>query len=261
MFDFSQLNEIQILMFGLILLRMTAFVVSSAVFSSPSISVALKVLFSVVLTLVVFKSVATNVALARLADQENNLLMLSVRELGVGLALGFVTRMFFFALSMAGELVSVALGLGQAQIFNPMLGSMGNAVEQFYVLIGTLVYLALNGHHLLIEGIVQSFSVSEVALLKFNFETFAEMAIKAQGFFVLGIKIAGPILISMILIQVGIALVSRAVPQINVLSTSASITSLIGFVIIFVSLPLLVMQMTGLMDMTHIEFFKFLKAI
>ncbi|MBC7421370.1 MAG: flagellar biosynthetic protein FliR [Bdellovibrio sp.] len=261
MINFSELNEIQILMFGLILLRMTAFIVSSAVFSSPSISVALKVLFSVVLTLTVFKSVATSDALVRLHDLENNLLMLAARELAIGLCLGFVTRLYFFGLSMAGELVSVSLGLGQAQMFNPMMGSMGNAMEQFYVLIGTLIYLILNGHHMLIQGLVQSFSVTPVALLQFHFESFAEMTLKAQSFFIVGIKIAAPVLIAMIIIQVGIALVSRAVPQINVLVTSASITSLIGFVVIFISLPLLVMQMTGLMDLTHVEFFKFLKTL
>lgn len=261
MFNVSQLNEIQILMFGLILLRMTAFIVSAAIFSAPSVSVALKVLFSVVLTIVVFNSVATSEALVRLHELENNLLLLSARELAIGLCLGFVTRLFFFALSMAGELVSVSLGLGQAQMFNPMMGSMGNAMEQFYVSMGTLVYLALNGHHFMIEGLVKSFQISKVATLSFNYESFAEMAIKAQGFFVLGIKIAAPILISMIVIQVGIALVSRAVPQINVLVTSASITSLLGFIIIFISLPLLVMQMSGLMDVTHVEFFKFLKTL
>jgi flagellar biosynthesis protein FliR len=261
MFNISQLNEIQILMFGLILLRMTAFVVSSAIFSSPSISVMVKVLFSVVLTIVVFNSVATSEALVRLHDLENSLMVLAARELAIGLVLGFVTRLFFFALSMAGELVSVSLGLGQAQMFNPMMGSMGNAMEQFYVIIGTLVYLSLDGHHFMIQGLVQSFQVSKVALMSFNYESFAEITMKAQSFFVLGIKIAAPILISMIVIQVGIALVSRAVPQINVLVTSASITSLIGFIVIFISLPLLVMQMTGLMNLTHVEFFKFLKTL
>ncbi len=261
MINFSELNEIQILMFGLVLLRMIAFIVSSAIFSSASISVALKILFSVVLTITVFKSVATSEALVRLHDLENDLLMLAAREVAIGLCLGFVTRLFFFGLSMAGELVSISLGLGQAQMFNPMMGSMGNAMEQFYVIMGSLIYLSLNGHHLLLQGIVQSFQTTPVALLQFHFESFAEMSLKAQSFFVVGIKIAAPILISMIIIQVGIALVSRAVPQINVLVTSASITSLVGFLVIFVSLPLLVMQMTGLMDLTHIEFFKFLKTL
>lgn len=261
MINFSQLNEIQILIFGLVLLRMTAFVVSSAIFSSPSINVLLKVLFSVVLTLCVYKSVATNEVVARVSDLQDQLMMLSVRELFLGLVLGFFTRIFFFALSMGGEIVSISMGLSQGQIFNPMMGSMGNAIEQFYVAIGTLIFLTLNGHHMLLQGIVKSFSVSELAQNQFNIESFAEIVLKAQEFFILGIRISAPILISMIVVQVGIALLSRAVPQINVMVTSASVATMLGFLILFISLPLLVMQMTGLLDLTTAEFFKFIKVL
>ncbi len=261
MINISQLNEIQILIFGLILLRMTAFVTSSAIFSSPSISVLVKILFSVVLTFLVFKAVATNKVIARVDAVQDQLILLCAYELVIGLVLGFFTRIFFFALSMAGEIVSVSTGLGQAQLFNPMIGSMGNAMEQFYITVGTLLFLALNGHHMMIQGLVQSFSVSELAQMQINVNSFVEVALKAQEFFILGIKIAAPVLISMMIVQVGVALLSRAVPQINVMVTSASVTSLLGFTIIFISLPLLVMQMTGLLDLTTAEFFKFIKVI
>ncbi len=261
MINFTQMTEIQILMFALIFLRMIAFIGSSAIFSSQSISAIVKISFSLLLSVIVFKSVATNVALIRLHEGEGDLLMLAGREVLVGLALGFVTRLFFFAISMAGEIVSLSLGLSQAQIFNPMMGAMGNVLEQFYVVIATLIYLCLDGHHALIQGLVQSFSSIEVAQLSFKVGALAEIVLKAQNFFVMGIQIAAPIMISMLVVQVGIALLSRAVPQINVLVTSSSITSLLGTVVIFVSLPLLVMQMTGLMNLTTIEFFKFLKVI
>lgn len=261
MINISQLNEIQILAFGLVLLRMSAFVFSSAIFSSPTISVSVKILFSVVLSTLVFNSVATNEVVARISENETQLILMSGCELLIGLVLGFFTRIFFFALTMAGEIVSISTGLGQAQIFNPMLGSMGNAMEQLYVTVGTLLFFSLNGHHMMIQGLVQSFSVSGLAMAQLNVQSFAEVVIKTQEFFILGIKISAPVLISMILIQVGIALLSRAVPQINVLVTSASVATLLGFAIIFISLPLLVMQMSGLLDLTTVEFFKFMKAI
>lgn len=261
MMNFSQLNEIQILMFALILLRMIGFVVSSAVLSSQNISAILKISLSIVLTLIVFKSVATNEALVRLHESENNLLLLAGREVFVGIALGFVTRLFFFSISMAGEMVSLSLGLSQAQIFNPMMGSVGNVLEQFYMVIATLMYLVLDGHHILIDGLVKSFTTVEVATLSLEVGALSEIVLKAQGFFILGIKLAAPILISMLVVQVGIALLSRTVPQINVLTTSTTITSALGIVILFISLPLMVMQITGILDLTSIEFFKFLKVL
>lgn len=261
MFSFSQLNEVQILMFGLILLRMSAFVVSAAIFNTASIPAYLKVLMSLVFTIVVFQSVATNSALVRLSESQGDLLLLAGREVLVGVVLGFVTRLFFFAITMAGEIVSISTGLGQAQMFNPMMGSMGNAMEQFYSIIATLVFLSVNGHHMMIMGIVESFTSTPVALLSFDYSSFAEIVMKMQSFFIIGIKISAPVLISMIIVQLGIALLSRVVPQINVLVTSASVTVLIGFVIMFISLPLLVMQMSGLVDFSMNEFFKFLRTI
>lgn len=261
MISFSQLNEIQILMFALILLRMIGFVASAAVLSSQNISAVVKIALSIILTLIVFKSVATNEALVRLHEQENSLLVLAAREVLIGIALGFVTRLFFFAISMAGEIVSLSLGLSQAQIFNPMMGSMGNVFEQFYVVIGTLLYMVLDGHHILIQGLVQSFSTIEVAQLSFQVGALSEIVLKAQNFFILGIKLAAPILVSMLIVQIGVALLSRTVPQINVLTTSTAITSGLGIVVLFISLPLMVMQITGILDVTTLEFFKFLKVL
>lgn len=261
MINISQLNEIQILAFGLILLRMSAFVMSSAIFSSTTISIAVKILFSVVLTLLVFKPVTSNMVIAHISENEKQLILMAAFELATGLVLGFFTRIFFFSVSMAGEIVSLSMGLGQAQLFNPMLGSMGNAMEQFYVTIGTLLFFVLNGHHMMIQGLVESFNFTQLASMHINVQSFAEVVAKTQEFFILGIKISAPILISMIVVQVGIALLSRAVPQINVLVTSVSVATMLGFVIIFISLPLLVMQMSGLMDLTTVEFFKFMKTL
>lgn len=261
MFSFSQLNEIQILMFGLILLRLSAFIVSAAVFSSQVISIPAKILISLVFTISVFSTVASNEAMVRLSSMENDLILLAGREVLIGIVLGFITRFFFFVISMAGELVSISMGLGQAQVFNPMMGSMSNAMEQFYTVIATLIFLVLNGHHMMIIGLVESFNSAPIAQLSFQYATLIEVVLKIQSFLIIGIKIAAPVMIAMIIVQFGMALLSRVVPQINVIFTSASVTALAGFVILFISLPLLVMQMSGLIEFSMNEFFKFLKAI
>jgi flagellar biosynthetic protein FliR len=261
MISFSQLNEVQVLAFALILLRMSSFVASAAIFNSQSISIPLKILFSLVLTIVMFAPIATNQVLVAIKESENNLLLLAGREVLIGLALGFVTRFFFFAISMAGEIVSIAMGLGQAQLFNPMSGSMGNAMEQFYVVMATLVFLAFNGHHLMLQGLVESFQTAPLASFNFQMGTLAEIVYKVQNYFVIGIKIAAPLLISMTIVQFGVALLSRVVPQINVLITTAALTIVLGFIIMFISLPLMVMQMNSMMMFSMGDFFSFLKAI
>lgn len=261
MIALSQMNEIQMIVFGLIMMRMIAFVTSSAVFSSPSVPIMAKVLLSIVLTMMVYSSVATPQLIARVSDMQDQIILLAFFEIAMGLCLGFLTRLFFFAISMAGEMISVAMGLGQAQIFNPLMGSQGNAIEQFLVMFSTLVFFAINGHHLMIQGLIQSFSTIHVSDVNINVIEFRNVVLAAQDIFVIAIKMAAPIVISMLVIQVGIGLLSRAVPQINVLSTAASVSTLIGIILFIICLPLMSSQMSGALEETSSYFFRFVKGI
>lgn len=261
MFSVSQLNEIQLVAFGLIMLRMTGFVFTAAILNSPSVSLHLKVLISLVLSMTMFQSVATNIVLVDLDTAQGALLVLAAKEIVIGIAIGFVTRIFFFAINMAGEMISITMGLGQAQMFNPMMGSMGNVMEQFFVVLATLLYMGLNGHHYMIDGLAMSFQHISLASTDLKVNGFLEAVKFTQEFFVFGIKIAAPVMISMLVVQVGVGILSRAVPQINVLMTAAPITILLGFGILFISLPLMVMQMAGLLEVSTSELFKFIKMI
>lgn len=261
MFSVSQLTEIQIITFALILLRMSGFVFSAAILNSPSIPVYAKVLLTVVLTMMTFGPVANSITLARVAELQDQIILLAGVEIITGLMIGFMTRIFFFAISMAGELISVSMGLGQAQMFNPLIGNMGNSMEQFFVFMATLLYLGIQGHHQLIQALFESFKIISIGHTSISTVGFNHVVLSAQQFFILGIQISAPVLISMLVVQFGVGLLSRAVPQINVLTTTASITVALGFLILFISVPLIVFQMNGLIDLTTLELFKFLKQI
>lgn len=261
MFSISQLNEIQVIAFGLILLRMSGFVFTAAILNAPSVSIPLKILISLVLTMTVFNTVANNAVLVGLNGMEDSLITLAVKEVFIGIAIGFATRVFFFSVGMAGEMISVSMGLGQAQMFNPMMGNMGNVMEQFFVALATLLYMGLNGHHYMIEGLAGSFQAVQLTTLTVKSIGFLEVVKYTQEFFIFGIKIAAPVMISMIVVQAGVGILSRAVPQINVLMTAAPVTILLGFGILIISLPLMVFQLSGLLEISTAELFKFIKMI
>jgi len=256
---FYQLTEIQMIIFGLIFLRMISYVVSSVVFGSNNISVPVKILLSVVLTMVVFPS-AKMMALTD-AQLTEDLVLLAAREVMIGLSLGFLTRLFFFTVGMTGELVSVSIGLGQAQIFNPMLGSNSNTIEQFYNTLATLIFFATNGHHIVLQGIAQSFEMIPLAQMKFNVGPYAEMATFAQDMMVMAIKMCAPIIGAILVTNIAMGILGRAVPQINVLVTSAPVTLMLGFVLMFICIPLLVLEMNGIMDVTQTKLVLVMKAL
>ncbi len=259
MLNWSSLTEAQILLFALILLRMIAYIVSSAVLGSPTISTSVKVLLSIILTMILFPLV--QVGKVDYLTISNDIVSLAVRELIVGLSLGFLTRIFFFVVTMTGDLVSMSVGLSASQLFNPMMGSNGSTIEQFYSTIATLVFFAINGHHMLISAIVQSYDLVPVSSLALNVGPFAEMAVFGQTAMILAIKMCAPVMVAILVVNLGMGILGRAVPQINVLVTSMPVTIMIGMSVVFLCLPLLVMEMNGLVEITANKLFEVMKAL
>lgn len=253
------LTETQLIVFGLILLRMIAFVVSSVVFGSANISVPVKILLSLAIATMIFPSI--NIALIDTAKMNEDLILLSAREVVLGLSLGFLTRLFFFSVAMMGELVSVSIGLGSAQIFNPLMGSNSNTVEQFYNTIATLIFFSLNGHHLLISGIAQSYELIPLAQLKLNVGPFVEIATFAQEMMVMAIKMCAPIIGAVLITNIAMGILGRAIPQINVLVTSMPVTIMLGFSLMFICIPLLVIEMSSVLEVTQTKLMSVMKAL
>jgi flagellar biosynthetic protein FliR len=254
MLDLFHLPEGQILLFALILMRMTAFVVSSAVFGSPSVSVHVKILLSVTMAILIFPTVrAASVDYSLIS---NDIILLTAREILVGLTLGFLTRLFFFAVTMTGDLVSISVGLNASQMFNPVLGQNGNSLDQFYSVLGTLVFLTLNGHHILISALSQSFDYIPVSSLSLNVGVYGEMATFGQGILLMCVKICAPVIVAILMTNLAMGILGRAIPQINVLVTSMPVTIMVGMGVVFICLPLLVMEMNGILESTAGTLFK-----
>ncbi|MGE5085966.1 MAG: flagellar biosynthetic protein FliR [Bacillota bacterium] len=259
MLNWSTMTEAQILLFALILLRMLAFIVSSAFFGSHTVNTPVKILLSLVLSTLLYPVV--KIGKVDYLVISNEIIGLAVRELIVGLVIGFLTRLFFFVVSMVGDLIAMSVGLGAGQMFNPMLGSTGNAMESFYSTLGTLVFLAINGHHVLIRAIAESYTLVPVSSLSLNVGPFAEIALFGQTAFILTIKMCAPVLVTILLVNLSMGILGRAVPQINVLVTSMPVTIMIGMTVVFICLPLLVMEMNGLVEVTASNLFSVMKHL
>lgn len=259
MLNLYQLPQAQILLFVLVLMRMTAFVISSAVLGAPNISIQLKILLCLALTMLLYPVVRVgNVDYLVISDQ---IILLTAREILIGLTLGFLTRLFFFAVAMTGDLVSLTVGLNASQLFNPAMGHSGSILEQFYSVIGTLVFFCLDGHHMLIAALAQSFDLIPVSSLTLNVGVYGELATLAQAVLVLAIKMASPVIVAILITNLSMGILGRAVPQINVLVTSMQVTIILGMSVVFICLPLLVLEMNGLLEITTAKLFSVMKHL
>lgn len=258
MTEVYRFSESEMVFFAMVLMRMTAFVVSWPVFGVENVSQHIKVLFALILTLVVFPTLklTPDQALA----MKNDLALLTIREVFIGLSLGYLARFFFFTFRIAGEMLSQAMGLSSAAVFFPALGGQTTSVEQFYVALASLFYLGINGHHVLITGLVNSFQWVPAAQMHLNTSQFIGVGHMVQEVVELGLRFSAPVVVSILVVNLVLGVVGRTVPQLNVLVTSFPINILIGFVLLIITLPMLMDQMGGYLNASSMRVFEFIKT-
>lgn len=258
MFPSFALNENELLAYALVLIRVVSFLVSWPVFSVYSVPNQAKVLLAVLLATLLFPTIGTGQLAG--VNLGNEIIWLSAKEAAVGVTLGFVTRMFFFAFSIGGNLISTYVGLGSAQVFNPSLGTHATTMEQFYVAVATLIFLALNGHHIFLEGLAKSFELVPLSMAGVNLDAFAPATKFVTDVCISGIQISAPVMAAIFLMNVFMGILGRTVPQLNVLITSLPVNILAGFAVMILSLPVLVPETEGIMRSMAEHLFVMMKA-
>lgn len=252
-------SEIEMLGFVLVLLRLGAFFFSWPIFGTESVPVPVKILLSITITMVVFPIVGWSKLSVGITDSQ--IIILAAKEVFIGLTLGFFCRLSFFALAMGGNIISVSMGLASAQLFNPSLGGEGNAVEQFKVMLGTLFFLFINGHHMFLTGIVKSFELIPLTRTNISVAGFGDMGVLMTEMSSIAIRIGAPVMISVLFINIAMGLAGRAVPQINVLVTSMPVNILVGMLAMVVSLPFFTVEVGQLLDLMTKHLFQLMKTI
>lgn len=253
-----QFSEIQILTFALIFLRITAFVFTWPIFSAETVPMPVKILLSLLLSICLFPVQSFNLPQELIND---HIISLAAKEIIIGLMIGFLTRLFFFAVNVAGELVSISSGLTSAQLFNPAMGSQTQVLEQFQFSLAAMLFLFLNGHHFLIGGLAQSFSIVPISMNEIKFDQFQNVAMLGQEILFMGLKLSAPVVGTILIVNVAMGVLGRAVPQINVFTTSLQVTIIIGLGVLFWTLPLLIPEMDVLIKQLTSHMFSFMKAI
>lgn len=156
---------------------------------------------------------------------------LLVGEIVIGLLLGGVSRILMSALSNAGQIVGMETGLAFAQTTDPTQGQAGQLVAVFLGLLGVTMIFATGLHHLFIGAMVGSYEAFPPATFP-DVGDAAALAVKAVGdSFRLGVQMAAPLLLAGLIFRIGLGVLSRLIPQIQVFFIAMPINVLGGFII------------------------------
>ncbi|NCC22491.1 MAG: flagellar biosynthetic protein FliR [Alphaproteobacteria bacterium] len=151
-------------------------------------------------------------------------------EFVVGLLIGTVARIFMAALDTAGMVISMTSGLGNAQLFNPASATQGSLIGAFLSVTGTVIVFATNTHHLLFYGLVGSYEMFPVGAVP-DSGGMAEMIAKSvSASFAIGVQLAAPFLVLSMLIYIGMGVLSRLMPAVQVFLLALPLQIMLSFV-------------------------------
>ncbi|WP_208558978.1 flagellar biosynthetic protein FliR [Marinilactibacillus kalidii] len=227
--------------FLLILIRITTFLTLSPGFSNKAFPNVSKLALSFALSF----SVLSVIEPEPISFTVITFLFLGVKELFIGMALGYITILFFTAVDIAGTLVDFQVGFSMGQLYDPSIGVSASNFGRIYYWIAIGIFFISNIHHYVIRSLVQSFEY--VPLEQTNFTQFGvEGIVKLFSYiFEVAINLAIPFVIVALLSELTLALISRTVPQINVLVLGIPMKILLSLVFMFFFLPMLMENISG----------------
>lgn len=172
--------------------------------------------------------------------------LILVKELLVGAAIGFITQLFFAGIEMAGSFVDFQVGFSNGAIFDPALGVQSSNYGRVYYWISMSVFFFTNLYQEVIRTVARSFEA--IPIMELDFTHFGtEGMLKVFVYvFELALNLAFPLMIVALLSEVILALLSRTVPQINVLILGMPMKILVSMIVFFFFLPILVDRITDL---------------
>jgi flagellar biosynthetic protein FliR len=158
----------------------------------------------------------------------------------IGVVFGFVSYLAFTGLQFAGEILDIQVGFSIVNVINPLTSQNVSVLGEFELALASIIFLIADGHHLLFEGLAGSFTLVPLPFAAIQPGLQNDVIDFFARSLLLVFQIAAPVGISLYIVNIGLALMARVAPQLNVFAIGFPLQILVGLSMIVLSLPLLV---------------------
>lgn len=225
------------------LTRILGFIAIAPPFGNNGVPVRVKIALGVFLSLIVAPSIPPLNNVDPLSITGIAVLM---QQLIIGLAMGFIVRVIFAGVEMAGEVIGLTMGLGFATFYDPQTRGRSSAIAQFLVIITTLLFLSLNVHLAMFEALINSFKNIPISTsLNMGFSV-QRLAIWGEEIFKIGMLLSMPLVAALLITNIALGILTRAAPQLNIFGIGFPITIMVGFLMLTMILPYLMLPLENI---------------
>lgn len=161
-----------------------------------------------------------------------------LREVMIGLTLAYITQIIFAAVEFSGQIIGLQMGFSISSVIDPSMGNQMQIMSVMQSLLATLLFLSLNIHHAFIRAIIDSFRIIPIGTWSMNEALIHFLVSATTDVFVLGIRLAAPVMVTLLLTSVVLGIMARAFPQMNVFMVSFPLNIGLGFLVLGMTLLL-----------------------
>lgn len=221
------------------LTRILGFVAVAPLFSHPAVPNRIKLAIGFVLTLAVMP--ALQVPTIEVFSYQALLSLLA--QFLIGISMGFVMRLLFAAVEMAGFMTGMSMGLGFASFYDPQSEGQSVAIGQFLVMFCLLIFLSIDGHLLMVASLIHSFEVMPILNGTWHLNS-QGLALLGSQLFQQGLMLSLPVIASLLITNMALGVLTKAAPQLNIFGIGFPITISVGLIMVMLSLSTLVDPMS-----------------
>ena len=257
--DIFNLNYAEFERFLFVFFRVGALILFVPVLGSRQIPSSMKIGFILFLSIVIFPLVQDRSVPEPQGTFELSIFLIS--DVTIGLGIAFIARLIFTAVQIAGTVVDFQMGFGVVNVIDPQTDTQVSVTAQFHNIIAVLIFLAIDAHHFIIQAIVESFFIINPAEINFASITPEYMLYLFSATFTTAVKIAAPIMAILFFLSVGLGLVARTVPQMNVFIVGFPLQIGVGLLMVGLSISFFNMLVQQQMYELPGKFMGFLRAL
>lgn len=249
----------QLIQFLLVFSRVTGTLTSAPIFGSKSIPIYTRIGFALMLSLFFLPT-----SIFGGNNQPSSLTMLVwwlMLELIYGLSAGFVAALFLQSVQMAGQLIDMQIGFGMVNVFDPQFGQQVPLIGNFKFLTALTVFLALQGHHIIIAAMAENFRAVPLGIQPLLGSS-TEFVINAvSNMFVMALRISLPVMGTILMTDVALGILARIMPQMNIFVVGITGKIVVGLIMLFLIMPFYVLFLEVGFESIYRDFSRMLEIL
>ena len=161
-----------------------------------------------------------------------------LNQIIIGTLLGFTLQLLFQSYILGAQLIALQSGLGFASMTDPATGVQVVVVAQFYSMMAMLLFLAMNGHLIMIEILAQSFYALPVGMNLFSFDVVMRIVLLVSWVFAAALLMSLPAITALLIINLAFGIMTKAAPQLNIFAIGFPFTMLMGLIMYYINVPI-----------------------